>query len=37
LGPCLGLIDHMVKEDHGKPKKEKRTASSPWIKFSQTS
>ena len=26
LGPCLGLIDHMVKEDHGKPKKEKRTA-----------
>jgi hypothetical protein len=30
LGPCLGLIDHMVKEDHGKPKKEKRTARRIW-------
>ena len=30
LGPCLGLIDHMVKEDHGKPKKQKRTARRIW-------
>jgi hypothetical protein len=30
LGPCLGLIDQMVKEDHGKPKQQKRTASSAW-------
>ena len=30
LGPCVGLIDGVVKEDQGKPKKHQRTASQIW-------
>jgi hypothetical protein len=30
LGPCLRLIDHIVKEDQGKPKKQQHTASQIW-------
>src|ERR1700751_1500741 len=30
LGPCLELIDHIVKEDQGKLKKQQHTASQIW-------
>jgi transposase len=30
LGPCLGLIDQIIKEDHGKPKKQQHTAGQIW-------
>ena len=30
LGPCLELIDHIVKEDQGKLKEQQRTAGQIW-------
>jgi transposase len=30
LGPCLGVIDHIVEEDYGKPNKQQHTAGQIW-------